>query len=1168
MNVVSGSLDSLGVRALLKSASDRATLSPSETVSGLTPPAQALLAAGAAKNDLVVLVVSSDVAVEQMSLDVRFFLAELEGCSTHDVDRTVLPFPSHEVDLYRGLTPHLEVISRRAQVLYSLAEGSVRVVVASAPALLPRLSSPERLLQASIQLSTGREISPTILADVFVDAGFTREELVERHGEFSVRGGVLDFFPVGDDQPVRLEFSYDSIESIRRYDPETQRSVETLDRVSVVPLRENFDKDYQVDRLVRPATAFDYFQHKKRPLYLISEPEDVWKQGAAWANRIAVSFDEATKRGDELPSPTSLYADWPTVKSKFRHAVRLEKLHIDHPLIENSSQRSSSNVVEKRSKSPQSRISQHIACQPVIDFKGRIGDWVNAVRLAWDRGETVLFVATTPGRAKRTIEMLADLDVVARPGDDGKASQPTVLLVTIGRLSCGFRMPAARLQVFTEIDVFGEDQHLQVPRRTPMRAFQSDFRDLKTGDFVVHVEHGIGIFVGLRQIDVDRSSQEFMELRYSDETKLFVPVERLDLIQKYAGGSHPSLDRLGGTTWERAKKQVRHAMRDMAEELLRLYAARRATAGHAFGPDSHWQQEFESAFEYDLTVDQASADQDIKRDMEAPFPMDRLLCGDVGYGKTEVAMRAAFKAVMEGKQVALLAPTTVLAFQHLETFKSRFKPFPVHVDMISRFRSRAEQKDTIAQLEAGKIDVIVGTHRLLSKDIKFRDLGLLLVDEEQRFGVVHKEQIKKMQARVDALSITATPIPRTLNMSLVGIRDMSVIETPPKDRLSIQTSVVQFDSRMIERAIRNEMARGGQVFFVHNRVESIFSIANLVRRCVPEARISVAHGQLPEEQLEQVMIDFVAKRSDVLVATTIIENGLDIPNANTLIVNRADRYGLAQLYQLRGRVGRSDRRAYAYLIVPPEGMLTSLAKKRLAAIREFSDLGSGFRIAALDLEIRGAGNLLGGEQSGHIGAIGFEMYTKLLEEAARELKGEALNNETRAAINLKVDLRIDDTYISDTNQRMAVYRKIASAREEEALVRVLEEVNDRYGPPPVSVLNLAKYGRIRVLAESLGILTIDREGLSVVLKFSPDTQVDPEVLVQLIHRRSDVRLIPPCTMYLELRSQDVDSRCDEETSLRKDAKSCLEKEGDEEINDVFIRVADLLNELSMATSIR
>ena len=466
-------------------------------------------------------------------------------------------------------------------------------------------------------------------------------------------------------------------------------------------------------------------------------------------------------------------------------------------------------------------------------------------------------------------------------------------------------------------------------------------------------------------------------------------------------------------------------MRDMAEELLRLYAARRATAGHAFGSDSHWQQEFEAAFEYDLTSDQASADQDIKRDMEAPFPMDRLLCGDVGYGKTEVAMRAAFKAVMEGKQVALLAPTTVLAFQHLETFKSRFKPFPVHVDMISRFRSRAEQKDTRAQLEAGKIDVIVGTHRLLSKDIKFRDLGLLLVDEEQRFGVAHKEQIKKMQARVDALSITATPIPRTLNMSLVGIRDMSVIETPPKDRLSIQTSVVQFDPRMIERAIRNEIARGGQVFFVHNRVESIWGVAEQLNRIVPEAIIRVAHGQMPEDELENAMLDFIHHRCDILVATTIIESGLDIPNANTIFINWADRYGLADLHQLRGRVGRYRNRAYCYLVLDPKRPVTPQATKRLKAIEEFSHLGAGFQIAMRDLEIRGAGNLLGHQQSGHIASVGYEMYCQLLEKAVRHLQGRPLENIADISVELPWPSYLPYDFIPNQRHKMDIYRRFS-----------------------------------------------------------------------------------------------------------------------------------------------
>jgi transcription-repair coupling factor (superfamily II helicase) len=609
-----------------------------------------------------------------------------------------------------------------------------------------------------------------------------------------------------------------------------------------------------------------------------------------------------------------------------------------------------------------------------------------------------------------------------------------------------------------------------------------------------------------------------MELRYAGDDKLFVPVERLDLVQRYTGAARPALDKLGGTTWEKAKTRVKKAMRDMAEELLKLYAARKAMPGHAFTADSHWQQEFEDAFEWDLTVDQVNAVSDIKGDMESPTTMDRLLCGDVGYGKTEVAMRAAFKAVMDGKQVAVLAPTTVLAFQHLKTLKNRFAAFPVRIDMVSRFRSKAEQKAILEDLAAGKVEIIVGTHRLLSKDVQFRDLGLLVVDEEQRFGVAHKERIKQLRKRVDVLTMTATPIPRTLNMSLAGIRDMSIIETPPKDRLSIQTNVVKFDQAVISRAIRTEMERGGQIYFVHNRVESIYSLGNLITRLVPEAKIGIAHGQMSEDDLERVMVDFVANQYDVLLATTIIENGLDIPNANTMIINRADRYGLSQLYQLRGRVGRSDRRAYAYLLIPPEEALSPVAKKRLAAIREFSDLGSGFRVAALDLEIRGAGNLLGGEQSGHIEAVGFDMYMKLLEQTIKELKGEEIEDEIRANVNLRVDLRIDDGFIPDMNQRLTVYRRFAAVRSDAELDRLMDEVRDRYGNPPASVLNLAEYAAIRLMADRIGIESIDREGQLVVLKFRPEAKLDPQWLLRVVQERGDIALVPPATLKLDMRT--------------------------------------------------
>ena len=738
----------------------------------------------------------------------------------------------------------------------------------------------------------------------------------------------------------------------------------------------------------------------------MSEPDEVDAQGRKLWEQVQGSYDEAVQKGQRVPPPEDLLVDWDTVAAWLEGATALDTLAL----------------------TDDDAATIHIACQPAVEFSGRLKDWVEEIRRSRERGDTLVFVAHSAGRAERTIELLADYEIFAVPMERAEDAHRAAVLVGVGHLSRGFRLPEAQLQLWAETDVFEEERKVHERRKSATRTFLSDFRDLKAGDLVVHIDHGIGLFVGLKRIDVGLDPQEFMELRYAGEDKLFVPVERLDLVQKYTGASRPALDRLGGTTWEKAKTRVKKAMRDMAEELLKLYAARKAVPGHAFSADTHWQQEFEDAFEWELTPDQRTAIADIKGDMESPSTMDRLLCGDVGYGKTEVAMRAAFKAAMDGKQVAFLAPTTILAFQHVKTLKDRFAAFPVRIDMLSRFRSKAEQKVTLDDLAAGKVEIIVGTHRLLSKDVQFRDLGLLVVDEEQRFGVAHKERIKQMRKKVDVLTMTATPIPRTLNMSLAGIRDMSIIETPPRDRLSIQTNVVKFDSAVIARAIRTEMERGGQVYFVNNRVESIYSLADLITRLVPEARVGVGHGQMNEEELERVMVEFVAHKHDVLLATTIIENGLDIPNANTIIVNRADRYGLSQLYQLRGRVGRSDRRAYAYLLVPPEDSLSPVAKQRLAAIREFSDLGSGFRVAALDLEIRGAGNLLGGEQSGHIEAVGFDMYMKLLEETIKELKGEEIEDDLRATVNLRVDLRVDESYIPDVNQRLTVYRRMAAVR--------------------------------------------------------------------------------------------------------------------------------------------
>jgi transcription-repair coupling factor (superfamily II helicase) len=1115
---------SLALRALLKTAATRGGLHrPRPLVTGLSPAAVAFHAAIAADEGPVFLIAPTDNHVEQLVADARFFLANAENMTYADAERAVRPFPSQEVDPYRGLLPHLEVASARAGALHGLAAGTARIVVASARALLPRLSDPARFAEAGFSLELGQDISPRELGDRLVRAGFTHEDPVDEHGEFCVRGGIVDFYPTSEAQPVRLEFVGDTIESIRRFDAATQRSMAALDKVSVTPQRELIPEDDANDHRPedvspeaynkdRSAWVLDYVRRSGAAV-LVYEHDDVTERGTTLEEQWRSTAADLANRGRPVPAYETIAIAWTEVERWIAGARQITELAIDPP--------SSASAVGYGATSARQALpdtSSHITARPAAAYHGRIGDWVDEIRAARSEGDRIVFVAATPGRAERTIELLADYEIRARSVADTDDLENAAVLVTTGHLSRGFHLPDAHLRIFAESDLFEEERRPHERRRSANRTFLSDFRDLKIGDLVVHVDNGIGRFVGLKKIGLGagQDEQEFMELRYAGEDKLFVSLEHLDLVQKYTGGSAAALDKLGGATWEKAKTRVKKAMRDMAEELLKLYAARKAVMGHAFSPDSHWQQEFAAAFEYDLTPDQTTAIADITRDLESTTPMDRLLCGDVGYGKTEVAMRAAFKVVMEGKQVAFLAPTTILAFQHLRTIKERFAGFPVRADMISRFRTKAEQKVSLEQLASGHLDIIIGTHRLLSKDVTFRDLGLLVVDEEQRFGVAHKERIKQMRRKVDVLTMTATPIPRTLNMSLAGIRDMSVIETPPRDRLSIQTQVVKFDTDAIARAVRTELERGGQVFLVHNRVESIHSIASLVTRLVPEAKVVVGHGQMGEDDLEKVMIDFVSHKFDVLVATTIVENGLDIPNANTIIINRADRYGLAQLYQLRGRVGRSDRRAYAYLLIPPEQTLSPVARRRLAAIREFSDLGSGFRIAALDLEIRGAGNLLGGEQSGHIEAVGFDMYMKLLEDAVRELKGEDLDDDRRATVNLKIDLHVDDEYIPDMNQRLSAYRRMASARTLDEVDRLLEELQDRYGPMSDSVLNLAQHTRVRVIADRIGLDSIERDGTNVVLKFRQDAKLDPAMLLKLIKSRRDLTLLPPAVLRLAL----------------------------------------------------
>jgi transcription-repair coupling factor (superfamily II helicase) len=758
--------------------------------------------------------------------------------------------------------------------------------------------------------------------------------------------------------------------------------------------------------------------------------------------------------------------------------------------------------------------------RPTLRFHGSIPALTEQIKNLMQTESRIVLAVPHQGDVERLATVMRDYQIpyrlgsrAAHPGEtifeeaSYMAGDLRVPVIVRSPLASGVSFPAANLIVFGANDLNDEADVAARPaaKKSKTAAFVSDFRDLTIGDYVVHVEHGIAQYQGLKEIVQDGLSVEFMILEFAESAKLYVPLTRLDLIQKYRStdtGPAPILHKLGSQQWMKTKARVRKAMRDMAGELLKLYAQRHTAEGTAFSKDNEFQREFEDAFDYTETDDQITAIRAIKNDMESNTPMDRLLCGDVGYGKTEVAMRAAFKAVQDGKQVAVLTPTTVLSFQHFETFKQRFSKFPIHVEMISRFRTAKEQKAIVERVEQGKVDILIGTHRLLSKDIKFQDLGLLVVDEEQRFGVRHKERLKQIRKEIDVLAMSATPIPRTLHMSLVGLRDMSVIETPPKDRMAIQTVVAKYDEKIVRSAVEVELERGGQVYFVHNRVESIYEIAARIQELVPGARVAVGHGQMGETELERVMLAFMRHEYDVLVATTIIENGLDIPLANTILINRADRHGLSELYQLRGRVGRSNRRAYAYLLIPQDAELTEIARRRLAALKEFSDLGAGFKIAALDLELRGAGNMLGGEQSGHIEAVGFELYTSMLEAAVKELKGEDAEERPTTQLNLGIALRIDESYVPEENQRLRLYKKIAGTQSAAAINEIRAELEDRYGALPDATVYLLEAAMLRLECERIGVAQIDRKRSELQIRFVENASVDPNRLMQLVARNA------------------------------------------------------------------
>jgi transcription-repair coupling factor (superfamily II helicase) len=1059
---------------------------------------------------------------------------------------SVLRFPAHDVLPFENLSPHSEVQEMRAATLWKIATRGARLVIAPVESACMRLFPPEHYTGLALRIRRGEEYLPDMLVEHLLSVGYTKVDVVEMHGQVTLRGGILDVYSPEMDWPVRVEFFGDEVESIRRFDPDTQRSNSMLDEVLLLPLAEIPVTEPILQainaRLTRSGIAGAQLEGGEEPAelrtYIATRTGDatVFPGWEFFAPVAPAAAQRRTTLLDLMGSTTRVFVEEPAMvknqgerwwnKVEQRHdrsgigsLVRPEDIYISPWDLEDRL-RSFSGIdldqlgavdVLDQDRSELSEVE--FATRPTQRFHGSIPAMVDALKELMEQNARILITAPNQGEVERLASLLQEYQVPYRLGSRTQASGSATIYSESSYLAGDLRTPvvvrtaiangvqildlrdpdgrstARQVVIFGANDINDEaDVQARPVQRTKSKtaAFVSDFRDLTVGDYVVHIEHGIARYCGLRVIEEpNQPPLELMILEFADEAKLYVPLTRLDLIQKYRStdtGPAPQLNKLGTQAWQKTKARVKKAMADMSAELLKLYAQRKSAVGTAFSPDTNMQREFEDAFDFNETEDQLTAIADIKSDMESPQPMDRLLCGDVGYGKTEVAMRAAFKAVQDSKQVAILTPTTVLAFQHFESFKRRFTNFPVNVEMISRFRTSKEQKEILEKAASGKVDVLIGTHRVLSKDLKFQDLGLLVVDEEQRFGVRHKERLKQMRAQIDVLSMSATPIPRTLHMSLIGLRDMSVIETPPKDRMAIQTIVAKFDEKLVRTAIEMELDRGGQVYFVHNRVETIYDLTAKIRELVPQARIVVGHGQLPEAELERVMLAFMNHEYDVLVATSIIENGLDIPLANTIVINRADRHGLSELYQLRGRVGRSNRRAYAYLLIPPDTELTEIARRRLAALKEFSDLGAGFKIAALDLELRGAGNMLGGEQSGHIEAVGFEMYTSMLEEAVRKMKGEADKPaHPGTSINLGISVRIDAAYILEENQRLRMYKRIAGAEDQAALQDVFAELKDRYGDPPESVLNLIAAGELRLMCERLGIAQLDRKRTQVEL---------------------------------------------------------------------------------------
>ena len=1110
---------------------------------------------------LLITLSSKDAWLLQHSLS--FFLGLPEQWTADPLECPLWSFPAVQRRFAAEPFVAPDLQAQRLAALYVAAATNIpKIIVAPAQAVMQRVLPRNYCIDASRYLVIGEQVEREKLLDHLVTIGYYRTELVEEVGDFSVRGDIIDLFTPLYHRPLRLEFFDDILESIRFFNPATQRSSERQEDVIILPAHEVLLTTSNHERaLTRLHADLDnagparsnlevwlgrvgdsghfpgidqllplYYEtletilHYLPPssLVVLNEPGSIKKVVNECFTQAERDYEAAQLNSRWALSPVTYLLDDTEFSAMLEPYPQILQGSLP---VHDTSERMPSEVLHFRvqdHRTLQQQITHH-------DQRQRLLEPLAQSILQWQKhGLSPFLVCRTTEQARRMEDLLLDYGVDARFTSEafGQFSfSAPVTKILVGHLPRGFLWPDEGLAIVTEAELYGDKPRR--PRAQPVDtgSFLASFADLQMEDFVVHLDHGIGIYRGLVHLDLSGLANDFLLLEYQDNDRLYVPVDRLDRVQKYIGveGHQPRVDKLGGQRWASTRRRIQKSIREIAQELVRIYALRQIKEGNRFSPPDASFREFEASFTYEETPDQQAAIEEVLADMEMAKPMDRLICGDVGFGKTEVALRGAFKAVMDGKQVALLVPTTVLAEQHFLTFNQRLAGYPVFTEVLSRFKSRSEQQKILERLQNGLVDIIIGTHRLLQRDVVFKELGLLVIDEEHRFGVRHKERIKELRAEVDVLTLTATPIPRTLHMSLIGIRDLSTIDTPPQDRRAIETRICSFDEAVIKEAILKEKARGGQVFFVHNKVKTIYRMATLIQKLMPEMTVAVAHGQLRERELEQVMLDFVHQRIDILVCTTIIESGLDIPAANTIFINRADKFGLAQIYQLRGRVGRSAEQAYAYLLIPGEHLVTRQAQRRLLALMDFTELGSGFRIAMNDLQIRGAGNILGAAQSGHIAAVGYEMYVNLMENAITELKGETSREPEEPEIRLNLAAHLPASYITDSSQRLNIYKRLATANDELALTNMQEELRDRFGPLPAAATQLISLLDLKLLLHRLWIKRLDSFNGEYVLTFTDDPEIDLDKLTHLVHAKPDrLRLAPDNRLFFSSSSLEAE----------------------------------------------